>query len=197
VVGALAAEQAAQLDSARSVAWEQGMKPYHEEAGVTIYHGDCREVLPALTRKWVETGRGGGHSKWHSGALVTDPPYGIAYKSGSPRAQLADSIQGDEDTSLRDWALKEMHFLPALVFGSWKIQRPARTHTRLIWDTKGALGMGDLSIPWKPSDQEIYVIGRGFRGPRALSPRHDLRPVHGKWFNLAGCSRPRTPCHRH
>jgi DNA modification methylase len=142
------------------------MKPYHEEAGVTIYHGDCREVLPALTRKWVETGRGGGHSKWHSGALVTDPPYGIAYKSGSPRAQLADSIQGDEDTSLRDWALKEMHFLPALVFGSWKIQRPARTHTRLIWDTKGALGMGDLSIPWKPSDQEIYVIGRGFRGRR-------------------------------
>lgn len=26
--------------------------------------------------------------------------------------------------------------------------------------------MGNLSIPWKPSDQEIYVIGKGFIGRR-------------------------------
>jgi site-specific DNA-methyltransferase (adenine-specific) len=24
------------------------MKPYYEEAGITIYHGDCREILPQL-----------------------------------------------------------------------------------------------------------------------------------------------------
>ena len=24
------------------------MKPYYEHAGITIYHGDCREVLPDL-----------------------------------------------------------------------------------------------------------------------------------------------------
>ncbi|MEM1225980.1 MAG: site-specific DNA-methyltransferase [Planctomycetota bacterium] len=36
----------------------------------------------------------------------------------------------------------------------------------LIWDTKGALGMGDLSLPWKPSHQEIYILGRGFQGKR-------------------------------
>jgi len=36
----------------------------------------------------------------------------------------------------------------------------------LVWDTKGALGMGDLSLPWKPSHQELYVIGSGFSGPR-------------------------------
>jgi hypothetical protein len=24
------------------------MKPYYEHAGITIYHGDCREVLPQL-----------------------------------------------------------------------------------------------------------------------------------------------------
>lgn len=58
---------------------------------------------------------------------------------------------------------------PALVFGSWKIPRPEGTHTRLVWDTKGALGMGDLSVPWKPSDQEIYVIGKGFTGPRTTN----------------------------
>jgi site-specific DNA-methyltransferase (adenine-specific) len=36
----------------------------------------------------------------------------------------------------------------------------------LIWDTKGALGMGDLSLPWKPAHQEVYVIGAGFTGQR-------------------------------
>lgn len=38
------------------------MKPYYEEDGITIYHGDCREVLPALAKVDL---------------LLTDPPYGI------------------------------------------------------------------------------------------------------------------------
>jgi hypothetical protein len=27
---------------------EMGIKPYYEEPGITIYHGDCREILPHL-----------------------------------------------------------------------------------------------------------------------------------------------------
>lgn len=125
------------------------MKPYFESRGIVLYHGDCREV---------EAWRG-------CEVLVTDPPYGIDYKSGARRANPADSIEGDKDTTLRDYVL-ERWVGPALVFGTWRIPRPAGTHTRLIWDTKGALGMGDLSVPWKPSDQEVYVIGKGFTGRR-------------------------------
>src|ERR1035437_3837420 len=36
------------------------MKPYYEHAGITIYHGDCREILPQLT--WVDV-------------VLTDLPY--------------------------------------------------------------------------------------------------------------------------
>ena len=25
------------------------MTPYYEHAGITIYHGDCREILPHVT----------------------------------------------------------------------------------------------------------------------------------------------------
>lgn len=25
-------------------------KPYYEQSGITIYHGDCREVLPQIER---------------------------------------------------------------------------------------------------------------------------------------------------
>jgi DNA modification methylase len=37
------------------------VKPYYEHAGITIYHGDCRELLPMLQADLV----------------VTDPPYGM------------------------------------------------------------------------------------------------------------------------
>jgi len=36
--------------------------PYYEEAGITIYHGDCRDVLPSLDPVDL---------------VLTDPPYGV------------------------------------------------------------------------------------------------------------------------
>lgn len=36
----------------------------------------------------------------------------------------------------------------------------------LIWDKGPQFGMGDLSFPWKPSFEEIYIIGDGFSGHR-------------------------------
>jgi DNA modification methylase len=58
---------------------------------------------------------------------------------------------------------------PALVFGSWRMPKPTGTHTVLIWDKGPAAGMGDLSVPWKPNTEEIYVIGKGFTGSRDSS----------------------------
>ena len=39
------------------------MNPYYERNGITIYHGDCREILPSVS----------------ADALVTDPPYGVEF----------------------------------------------------------------------------------------------------------------------
>ena len=36
------------------------MKPYYDHAGITIYHGDCREVLPSIGEQDV---------------ILTDPPW--------------------------------------------------------------------------------------------------------------------------
>lgn len=40
------------------------IKPYYDQDGITIYHGDCREILPTLSG--VD-------------AVVTDPPYGLSF----------------------------------------------------------------------------------------------------------------------
>jgi site-specific DNA-methyltransferase (adenine-specific) len=50
------------------------MKPYYDEDGITIYHGDCREIAPSLEYDVV----------------VADPPYGISHDCNySGRGNLA------------------------------------------------------------------------------------------------------------
>ena len=43
-------------------------KPYYEHEGITIYHGDCRDILPELEPVDL---------------VLTDPPYGIGYIHGA------------------------------------------------------------------------------------------------------------------
>lgn len=130
------------------------LAPYYQDDYVTVYHGDCLKDY----REWL-----------NADVLVTDPPYGIAYRSSARRTSaLARTIAGDEDTATRDEALDAWGGKAALLFGTWKVAKPVGTKALLIWDTKGALGMGDLRIPWKPSHQEIYVLGDGpWQGQRS------------------------------
>lgn len=59
------------------------MKPYYEHGGITIYHGDCRNVLPSV---WfgadaVVTDPPYGHGdKWSGGTWATNPIYELAFK---------------------------------------------------------------------------------------------------------------------
>lgn len=140
------------------------MRPYYEANGITIYHGDCRDVLPQIS----------------ADVILTDPPYGIAYSSGMTGhdgGAALPGIVGDEDTSLRDHMLSKWGARPALVFGSWKVSRPRNCAAVLIWEKGDHVGMGDLSMPWKPNTEEIYVLGSGFRGHRGSSVLKVNAPV--------------------
>jgi DNA modification methylase len=63
------------------------LTPYYEQDGITIYHGDCREMLPTL----------------RAHALVTDPPFGIALGNGDKRPNhgLAKRGYGLYDDTLK------------------------------------------------------------------------------------------------
>lgn len=64
------------------------MKPYYQDDFVTIYHGDCREIVPTLGKFDL---------------LLTDPPYGTDKGRGYGRTGLngrgnsGEHIVGDED----------------------------------------------------------------------------------------------------
>lgn len=95
--------------------------------------------------------------------LLTDPPFGYAFASGRADSRFRHKvIVGDESLDARDAVMEAWGDKPALVFGSWKRDSPAGTHTALVWEKGAAVGMGDLSVPWKPNWEEIYVLGRGF-----------------------------------
>jgi site-specific DNA-methyltransferase (adenine-specific) len=120
------------------------VKLYFDAGGVTIYHGNALEFMRSGLVPTTQV-------------LVSDPPYGMNYKSG----RTGESVIGDEDATVRDEVLA-MWGGPALVFGHWRVPPPADTKIRLVWDKWPSPGMGDLALPWGPSDEEIYVIGTGW-----------------------------------
>jgi DNA modification methylase len=125
------------------------IKPYYESELVTLYHGDCLEIM-----EWLE-----------ADVLVTDPPYGMAYQSGRKKSLTA--ILGDQDINVRDASLELWGDKPALVFGTWKVERPANVRQLIVWDKRGGAGFsGDLKMPWADITEEIYVFGNGWLGPR-------------------------------
>lgn len=130
------------------------VRPYYEDGSCVIYHGDCREV-----DAWDIAG----------GVMVTDPPYGMAFRSGRGGAFASSEITGDADPRLRDEILGRWAPRPALIFGRWSVTRPVGVRMVLTWEKGEHVGMGDLALPWKPNTEEVYVLGSGFVGRRGGS----------------------------
>lgn len=122
-----------------------------------VVEGDALAVLPGMPHDLAA-------------AVVTDPPYGIGYTTGfSPSCSWHNRpIAGDETTGPRDAAVAwaESRRLPWACFGTWKVPPPTAARGALVWDKGPAFGMGDLSFPWKPSWELIFVGGPGWRGKR-------------------------------
>ena len=127
------------------------MQPYYKDESVTLYHGDCLEIT-----EWLS-----------ADVLVTDPPYGMSYNSGWVKDRPERAITGDNDVTARSkvlalWGTER----PAIVFGTWRVEKPAGVRQTGIWDKGDDPGMGDLSLPWGSSFEEFYILGKGFIGKR-------------------------------
>lgn len=124
------------------------MKPTWERDGIQLYLGDCLEVLPHLPK--VD-------------AVVTDPPYGIAWKRGvnnARRSKAHSGILGDEDTSVRDSALKIVGDVPAFVFGSFYAPFPDRVKQILVWKKPPDSGLVGSVTGFRRDAEPIFLVGK-------------------------------------
>ena len=81
-------------------------KPYYEEPGITIYHGDCRDILPSLPKVDL---------------VLTDPPYGIEFEYASYK-----------DTRI-NWESLMSTFVPLAITQSTFFIMPSCGIDRLGW----------------------------------------------------------------
>ena len=128
--------------------------PYYQDEHVTLYHGNC------LTehREWLD-----------ADVLVTDPPYGMRLGSGigtyrrGVRSTNERTVAGDDSTAVRDAALDMWGKRPAVVFGTWKIDRPdGDVRHRVIWH-KAGMTSGSIRAAVMTQDEEVYFLGSGWR----------------------------------
>jgi site-specific DNA-methyltransferase (adenine-specific) len=144
------------------------MRPYYEEDGISIYHGDCRAILPGLDIK--------------PGAIITDPPYGIDIRPGLQNMpgrthQNHPKVTGDDE------AFDPSHLLPfdcpmILWGGNNFAARLPDSNSWIIWDKRDGLEpdafFGDAELAW------TNLTG----GPRIVRyawASGDQRKTDGRW----------------
>jgi DNA modification methylase len=155
------------------------VKPYYEDDLVTLYHGDCLEVT-----EWLA-----------ADVLVTDPPYGMAYRDRSGR-----TVANDLTTESRTAVLDAWGSQPALMFGTWKVERPALVSQILIWDKWGGGGtVSKPSSPWAYSHEEIYMLGEwpdrvpGGRAREGGLPSRGSGVIRVPNYNTQSADKPNHP----
>lgn len=128
------------------------MRPYWSGDGITLYLGDCREVT-----EWLA-----------ADVLVTDPPYGRGWRSGSGmtnsfgrgRGSVAHGgIAGDNDATLRDDVLTRWGNRPAMAFGDPLIARPTGVVQVLGYEKPIDAGIKGARAGFRRDLEEIHLVG--------------------------------------
>lgn len=130
------------------------MKPYFQDDYVTLYHGDCLEVNEWLT----------------ADVLVTDPPYGRAWKQGNIKearwlnAQDSDAhagIANDGNTDVRDSVLQAWGDRPWVAFGDLMLPPPGGTKiVSVYWKDSGTAGFRGAVAGIRRDAEAIYFGGK-------------------------------------
>jgi site-specific DNA-methyltransferase (adenine-specific) len=151
------------------------MKPYYDQDGITIFHGDCREILQTLDPVDL---------------VLTDPPYGVRYETArrSRTDKLRKPIANDEDlqafADAWPWCqalLKpDRHWYvfasPRMIHEVLRVTGNAK-HT-IAWD-KGDRGtVGDLECGFGEAWEAILY---GMKGRRPLNGKRPRTVIRFDW----------------
>jgi hypothetical protein len=176
----------------------------HLAEGVTLYLGDCREILPTLGK--VD-------------AVVTDPPYGIGDKmqggTWGAAEKYADFRRWDIAPSAQNLALLRSLAPSVVLWGGNYFDAPA-ARCWLIWDKANAVRtMADVEMAWTSLDRPakrfrgsvgVHEWGHPTEKPldlmkwtiEQIPPPCDsnFRPLHGLRHNRRRRGQARPQIHR-
>lgn len=134
------------------------MKPYFQDDTCTIYHGDCREVMPSLSGIDL---------------VLTDPPYGIKYKSTHntgykvrkeewAKYRKKDNFKTIQGDNIPFEPKSFLEFPKVALFGAnYFASKLPDTKCWIVWDKK-------LGKPDKQADCEL--IWTNFKSPSRIFP---------------------------
>lgn len=124
------------------------MTPYYCHAGITIYHGDCREILPHVT----------------ANVMVTDPPYGLGdtLKQGE-RVRHGAWPAFEQGLAWDSEPVQGLEKLPGLFAASiiWGGNYYALPPSRgwLVWDKiVRSFTSGHCELAWTTLDQPVRAF---------------------------------------
>jgi site-specific DNA-methyltransferase (adenine-specific) len=126
------------------------IKPYYEHAGITIYHGDCRDILPTLPKVDL---------------VLTDPPYGIGDRMNGgtwgAKQKYSDFREWDKvpDPMVFDWILNMS--CRQIIWGGNYFTLPI-SRGWLVWDKRNAVPtMSDCELAWTSLDKPSKRLSLG------------------------------------
>jgi DNA modification methylase len=134
------------------------MTPYFEshDGTITIYHGDCRDVLPTFEAGSVDL-------------VLTDPPYGIGANRmtlGNGRRPIYRGVR-DWDSTPADLAPILALDLPSVIWGGNYFPLPP-SRGWLVWDKgTGDNDYADCELAWTNRDAVVKKYVRSWVGANA------------------------------
>ena len=149
------------------------MKPYYKNQSVTIYHGDCRQIVPQLGSFDL---------------LLTDPPYGLGKKlQGGSWGKKYEGNNIDWDAAAPDLDFVIPHGHKCIIWGgNYFFLLPSRRW--LVWSKPNALpSAADCELAWCSWDGNAQVFTKT-TNPDGKRQHPTQKPlVLMQWcINLAG-----------
>ena len=146
------------------------MKPYYDEGGITIYHGDCREILPQLPKVDL---------------VLTSPPYNLgnavkgSFYGGKGKGDRIEYLSYDDDIpseQYKEWQRQVINqcfgllqdtgaifynHKPRILNGVYDDRKdllPLPTRQEIVWDRCGMVNFSGSFFAC--STERLYIIAK-------------------------------------